>query len=113
MRIDVAYKGQKFISNVSLADNFWLRLSGYMFRQKPHHPGILFEPASGIHSFFMSFSLDLVFLDAEDRVVKVVRNMKPWRHTRFYLKARKVLELPVGILPPQVTEGEFLEVKHV
>lgn len=113
MRISVSYKGENFISDVSLADNFWLRLSGYMFRSRPHHPGILFEPASGIHSFFMFFSLDLVFLDGENRVVKVVRNMRPWRHTWFYLKARKVLELPVGILPSQIKEGEFLEVKHV
>jgi uncharacterized protein len=113
MSLRVSYEGKPFIQGVSRADNFWLRLSGYMFRTKPHHPGILFEPGMAMHTFFMFFALDMVFLDKDYRVVKVVRNMKPWRHTWWYLRARKVLELPVGVLPQKLKEGDVLEVLDV
>ncbi len=61
----------------------------------------------------MRFDLDLVFMNSSNTIIKVIRNMKPWRFTRFYFKAKKVLELPSGILPASVKEGDVLEVQHV
>lgn len=111
--IQIEYKDKVIASNVSLADNFWTRLCGYMFRQSPHLPGILFEPAPSIHTFFMFFSIDVVFMDGANRIVKIYRNMSPWRHTWFYFNSRRVLELPAGKFPADIREGEVLEVKHV
>lgn len=111
--ITISYKGQTIASGVSLADNFWTRLCGYMFRSRPHLPGILFEPAPSIHTFFMFFSIDVVFMNKENKIIKIYRNMAPWRHSWFYFNSRRVLELPAGKLPKDITEGEVLEVKHV
>ena len=58
----------------------------------------------------MNFKLDLVFLTRENEIVKILRNVKPWRQTWFYPKARKTLEIPTGILPGDLTEGETLEI---
>lgn len=113
MKMAVAFKGEQFVKGITLADTFWLKLSGYMFRHRPHVPGFLFETSGGIHTFFMLFPLDLVFLDKENRVIKVIRNLKPWRHTWFYPKTKRVLELPLGILPSSIVEGDTLEVQHV
>ncbi len=112
MKVNVAHNGNVFVKDVQIADNFWLKLTGYMFRPKPHVPGILFDTNS-IQTTFMSFDLDLVFLDKESRVVKVIRNIKPWRFTKFYFKAKKTLELPVGLLPADLKEGDVLEVIYV
>src|SRR6478672_7291847 len=57
--------------------------------------GILLEPAGSIHTFFMRFPIDVVFLDREQRVVRVVPNLGPWR-TAGVRKARAVLELAAG-----------------
>jgi uncharacterized membrane protein (UPF0127 family) len=57
--------------------------------------GILLEPAASIHTFFMRFPIDVVFLDREQRVVRVVPNLGPWR-TAGVRKARTVLELAAG-----------------
>ena len=111
--IKISYKGQTIASEVSLADNFWTRLCGYMFRQKPHLPGILFEPAPSIHTFFMFFPIDVIFLDRANRILKIYRNMSPWRHTWFYFNSKRVLELPAGKFPSEIKEGEQLEVTHV
>ena len=113
MRVNIGFKGQQFVKDVQVADNFWLKLSGYMFRGKPHVNGFIFEPCNSIQTTFMRFDLDLVFLNKENQVVKIIRNIKPWRFTAFYFKARKTLELPVGILPADVQEGDLLEVTNV
>lgn len=56
--------------------------------------GMLIEKCNAIHTFFMSFPIDAVFLDASDRVVKVVRGIKPWRPLAWGgWRAKKVLEL--------------------
>lgn len=41
--------------------------------------GLLILKCNAIHTFFMSFPIDATFLDRHDRVVKVVRNIRPWR----------------------------------
>ena len=111
MRIE--HKGKIIESNISLANNFWDRLAGYMFRSKPHKSGILFEPAISIHTFFMRFPIDVVFLDGTLKVLKIYRSLPPWRHTGFYFTSRKTLELPAGKFPVDIREGDILEVKDV
>jgi uncharacterized membrane protein (UPF0127 family) len=57
--------------------------------------GLLLRPAGSIHTAFMRFTIDAVFLDAADRVVKVASTLRPWR-TAACRGARSVLELPAG-----------------
>lgn len=113
MKLQVSHQGKVISSNVSLADSFFTKLMGFMFRSRPtDDTGILFKTNS-IQTHFMRFDLDVVFLTKGYQVVKVIRSMKPWRMTRFYFKAKYTLELPAGLLPASVTEGEILEVKDV
>lgn len=113
MKIDVTLDQKTIVEGVLLADTFWTKLSGFMFRKSPHVPGFVFEGASSIHTNFMCFTLDLAFIDRESRVIKIVRGMKPWRFTWFYPKTRFVLEVPAGVLPPDLKVGDKLELKHV
>ena len=41
--------------------------------------GMLILRCNCIHTFFMSFAIEATFLDREDRIVKVVRGIRPWR----------------------------------
>ena len=56
--------------------------------------GMLILRCNAIHTFFMSFPIDAVFLDRNDQVVKVVRDIRPW-HPFVWggWRAKKVLEL--------------------
>jgi uncharacterized membrane protein (UPF0127 family) len=58
--------------------------------------GILLDPCSSIHMFFMQFPIDAVFLDRAGRVVKVLPHLRPWRMSPIVFGARRVLELPAG-----------------
>jgi uncharacterized membrane protein (UPF0127 family) len=57
--------------------------------------GLLLQPAGSIHTFFMRFPIDVVFLDGDRRVMRVVPDVQPWR-TAAVRKARFVLELAAG-----------------
>lgn len=45
----------------------------------PPGEGMLILKCNAIHTFFMSFPIDATFLDKNNNVVKVVRNIRPWR----------------------------------
>lgn len=45
----------------------------------PPGEGMLILKCNAIHTFFMSFPIDAIFLDKNNNIVKVVRNIRPWR----------------------------------
>ncbi len=57
--------------------------------------GLLLRPAGSIHTHFMRFAIDAVFLDREERVIDVRSSIGPWRMARKR-GARAVLELRAG-----------------
>lgn len=57
--------------------------------------GILLRPAGSIHTFFMRFAIDAVFVDRELTVVGIAERLAPWRTARRR-GAKAVLELPAG-----------------
>jgi uncharacterized membrane protein (UPF0127 family) len=80
----------------SLADTIWARLRGLMGRRglEPGE-GLLLRPAGSVHTCFMRFPIDVVFMTAELEVVAVSAAVKPWR-ARARRGARAALELPAG-----------------
>ncbi|MGH7843309.1 MAG: DUF192 domain-containing protein [Candidatus Binataceae bacterium] len=63
--------------------------------------GLLFvrgrlEPFMLMHMFFMRFAIDIVFLDRDHRVVRISRELKPWRVSPIVFGARTALELAAG-----------------
>ena len=57
--------------------------------------GLLLRPASSVHTFFMRFPIDVVFLGRDGEVLKVARRVPPWR-TVGCRGAKTVVELPAG-----------------
>ena len=101
--------GFELARRVELADTFFSRLQGLMFRrQLPPGEALLLEPCPQIHTCFMCFAIDVVFLDAHNRVVAVLEELKPWRMSKFYRASRRTLELPGGTLQGRVHVGDEL-----
>src|SRR5437763_805490 len=65
-------------------------------RELPQGEGLLISPASSIHTLFMSFAIDIVFLDRDLRVRSIVREVPPFRLVRRQRGARRVLEVRAG-----------------
>ena len=72
--------------------------------------GILITPCKSIHTFFMFYPIDVVFLDQDNKIVQILNNVKPWRVTKFYFNAISVLEMKAGSLPNNLALGDKLEV---
>lgn len=86
---------------VERADRFRRRLLGLMFQPRLHWGGGLWlEPCRSVHTHFMRFPIDLLFLDQEGRVVRVIRALQPWRISPVVREAVAVLELPAGAAGP-------------
>ena len=74
--------------------------------------GLWIVPCEAIHTFFMRFDIDVLFLDRKRRVVKVVPRMRPWRISVSW-RGRSVLELPAGTIEETGTvRGDVLEVRQ-
>jgi uncharacterized membrane protein (UPF0127 family) len=79
-----------------LAETMFARLRGLLGRSGlSSGEGMLLRPAASIHTAFMRFPIDAVFLDREDRVLKVAAELAPWRAAACR-GSRTVLELPAG-----------------
>lgn len=113
MKVEIKYNQKLLSANIHVADDPATRMIGLMFRKAPKGDGLLLEPCNSIHTFFMRYSLDIVFLSKTNEVVKIIRNLPPWRMTWIYFRARKTLELPAGILPLEIKEGDTLEIRNV
>src|SRR3954468_6500584 len=57
--------------------------------------GMLIDAAPSVHMFFMRFPLDVVFVDRDMKVVRVVGRLRPWR-VAGPRRAAAALELPAG-----------------
>jgi uncharacterized membrane protein (UPF0127 family) len=71
--------------------------------------GLWITPCESVHTFFMRFPIDLVYLDRRNRVRKVRSAVGPWRVSAC-LSAHSILELPAGVvLTTQTQKGDILE----
>ena len=87
-------KGTVVAERVGHARSFWRRFRGLMLQTSlDGDAGLFIEPSSSIHTAFMRFPIDAVFLDKQRQVVKVA-TVKPWRAALS--KGHSVLELPAG-----------------
>ena len=95
-----AASGRVLADHVEVADNFFTRALGLMFRRRlPAGNGLWITSCNGIHMFFMSFPIDAVFLDRQRRVVKVYRGLPRWIGlVPLVWGADSVVELPAGTI---------------
>ena len=95
---------------VEIAGNNVKRSKGLLGRKElPPGEGMWIIPCEAVHTFFMQFPIDLIYLDRKLRVRKIRSNVKAWRISAC-LSAHSVLELPAGtIQETQTQRGDLLE----
>lgn len=100
--------------NAKLANSMLERMLGLMFKKEMKNmDALILEPCNSIHNMFVRFPLDVIFLSRSNKVVKIIRNFKPWRISGIYLRAYRVVEMPAGKLSSNIAEGDELEVRGV
>jgi uncharacterized membrane protein (UPF0127 family) len=88
--------GEVICERCFVGDTARRRLRGLLgLRELPRGQGIVLRPAWSIHTAFMRFPIDVLFLDSNQVIKKLVSNLRPWRATQC-LGAKEVVELAAG-----------------
>jgi hypothetical protein len=103
-------RGTVLATCLELADSGPKRNKGLLGRKAlAAGGGLWIVPCESVHTFFMQFSIDLVYLDRNNTVRKVRESVPPWRLSAC-LSAHSILELPSGVIRATRTErGDRLE----
>ncbi|MEX2300979.1 MAG: DUF192 domain-containing protein [Bryobacterales bacterium] len=98
---------------VAIADSAATRNRGLLKHDRlDDGEGLWIVPCEAIHTFWMRFAIDAVFLDKNKKVTKVVANLRPSRLALSW-RARSVLELPAGMAARTRTEpGDQIEIRR-
>lgn len=100
------------------ASNPFSRMKGLLGKSQisPEY-GLLITSCNSIHSYFMKFPIDVIFIDRNDHVVDWVTHVQPWRLVLPRWKAKSVIECSAGKIDQWRTlgwieKGDVLYVGH-
>jgi uncharacterized membrane protein (UPF0127 family) len=104
--------GVSLASALETASTRWQRVKGLLGRSAlSADGGLLIRPCRAVHTWFMRFSIDVVFVDRTLRVVRVVHRLAPFRTASGGRQAHAVIELPAGRAAASgLVEGDRLHV---
>jgi uncharacterized membrane protein (UPF0127 family) len=115
LRVTNTTRGTALAERCGEARSFFARGRGLM-----GHPGLapgeglLIDPCSSVHSFFMRFPIDVVFADKAHKVVGLTAAMPPNRPYAGAWRARYVVELPAGTIAASGTQvGDLLALERL
>jgi uncharacterized membrane protein (UPF0127 family) len=99
---------------VRIASSFLDRVIGLLATSSlGSEEGLWISPCKSIHTFFMRYPIDVLFLDAKGIVVNQ-STVQPWRISGWHAKSRGVLELSAGTLKRTGTRvGDHIEMKEL
>jgi len=99
---------------VDVADTSSKRRTGLLKHERLERgTGLWIVPCESVHTFFMKFPIDLIYLDKHRKVRKVRNAVPPWRLSACLL-AHSILELPAGTVAETETQvGDELAIDNV
>ena len=99
MKIENQTRETVLMSTGRRADTFWLRLKGLLGSPPlKQGEGLLLVNEKSIHTLFMGFAIDVVYIDQANKVIKLTHAMPPWRLGPFVSQSAGIIELPPGVI---------------
>ncbi len=97
--------GTEIANEITKAHHFFKRLKGLMFSNSlPEGHGLHIQPCRSIHTFFMNYSIDVLYLNKELEIVGLDEAIKPSTRGKYYKNGYSVLELPEGTIQKSETK---------
>lgn len=81
---------------VKMADSFYTISRADAPKKLPQGTGLLLAPCNSVHMCFMRFAIDVIYIDKEYKILKVVKNLKPWVGLSMCNNAWATLEMAAG-----------------
>jgi len=91
--------GRIVSESVTVMDSFGRRMKGLLGRRRLRQgEGVVLRPSWSVHTWFMRFPIDLLFIDRDGRVLRAAENVGPFRFVSGGRGARRTIELPAGTI---------------
>jgi hypothetical protein len=106
MRLINQTKNITLAEDVLIANTIFTRIKGLLGKKyfSPNQALIL-DPCNCVHTLGMRFSIDILFIDKEWKIIQAICQLQPNRISRMYWSSNKVIELPAGKLGLTHTEA--------
>ena len=104
-------QGVVIADHVEVATSFWERGRGLIGRRRvPAGFGFVIKPCRAIHTFLMAIPIDVVHVDRDGRIVRILHEIPPWRLGPIVLNTTWVIELPAGTAKAKdIQTGDVVE----
>ena len=112
MRIINLKNNTLLADRVKVADTFWGRLIGLLNRKSLEKGGaLILKPSCSVHTLFMRFAIDVLFLDKKGKIIAVHSSFKPFRLSPIYFHANLTIEFPANTLKLTDTQkGDYIKI---
>ncbi|GAM15625.1 DUF192 domain-containing protein [Mesobacillus selenatarsenatis] len=99
MRLVNESNGIELAADVKIADTFFSRFKGLMLTDSlPVGHGLYIQPCRSIHTFFMNYSIDVLYINENYEIVGADEQLEPAKMGKRYKGAYSVFELPEGTI---------------
>lgn len=113
MKIYNSTQNKLIAEDVKVAENFFSRSIGLILKKElKKDEGLIIKPCCSIHTFFMKFAIDVIFVNKKNEVVAIYENVKPWRILPIHLTSKYVIELSAGkVSEKNVSKHDIIKVQ--
>ncbi len=85
------------LSQVCLTETAMERMKGLLgTKNLNQRNGLLIHPCNSVHTFFMKYDIDVIYLDKNNVIKKIVPHLKPWKFSLCFI-SKTTLELAAGV----------------
>ena len=114
MKIFNATKMTMIAEEAAVAKTFFSRLIGLTNRKSlKAGEALVITPCRSIHMFFMRFAIDVLFISADNRIVGLVKEIKPFNVSPIFFRASYCIEAPCGTIDKSKTSpDDLIELKN-
>lgn len=102
------------LNDIIIAQDFFSRLKGLLGKKSlEKDQGLILRPCNSVHTVGMKFSIDVVFVNKDNKVLHIIKNMKPYKFSPIIKKASYVIETSRGTISDENLEvGDIIEIKR-
>lgn len=112
MRVINISKGSILAEKAAIANTFISRAIGLLNRKELNKgEALILSPSNSIHSLFMRFTIDAIFVDKKGKVVGILPSFKPFRLSPIYFRSNSTIELPENTIQLTKTQpGDTIQI---
>lgn len=97
--------------NLRIADNFFTRSVGLISsKSMADNEALIIKPCCSVHTFFMKFNIDVIFVDKNYKVIEIFKDVAPNKILPIYLRSLIVIEMKAFASEDKIFKGDILSI---